>query len=85
MSNIHIIIIFIIKDTWPCDSLSACFFDCIHGFCRFVITWSDFDEEHMSFLLTYHLPDSGNHWIALGFSEDQRMVMKMFLNSCDLR
>ena len=57
-----------------CGSSKACFHDCEGGQCTFIISWRNVDDDYIFMAMSYRVPDSNEHWIAVGFSKDQEMV-----------
>ncbi|KAK7099855.1 hypothetical protein V1264_022902 [Littorina saxatilis] len=55
-----------------CGKSKACFHDCEAGKCTFIVSWDD-DGDVIVMSMTYRVPDSNEHWVAVGFSKDQEM------------
>lgn len=58
-----------------CGSDVGCYSDC-DGTCKFVVTWKG-NVDSVDFTLSLTLETGGvDQWIALGLSDDQKMVCK---------
>ena len=57
-----------------CGKSKACFHDCEGSQCTFIISWENLNDDDVFMSMVYRVPDSNEHWIALGFSKDQEMV-----------
>ena len=56
-----------------CGSDLGCYSDC-DSTCKFVVTWKD-NGNNVDFTLAFTLESGGSdQWIALGLSDDQKMV-----------
>ena len=58
-----------------CGNTVGCFAKCSGGQCDFIVSWND-TGEHIQFEMKKKFPDQDpvDHWIAVGLSEDKRMV-----------
>jgi len=61
-------------DTSGCDKTKACFLvpDGCTTDCDYILTWTNSDQA-VSFEMSASA-SSDNYWVALGFSDDQKMV-----------
>jgi hypothetical protein len=62
-------------EDFGCGDTKGCFAKCSGGQCDFIISWND-TGEHVQFEMKkkFSVMDPSDHWIAVGFSEDKRMV-----------
>lgn len=64
-----------LPEDFGCGETKGCFAKCSGGQCDFIISWND-TGEHVQFEMKkkFSAMDPSDHWIAVGFSEDKRMV-----------
>jgi len=56
-----------------CGSSKSCFQDCNAGGCKFIVSWIN-DKDHVTFNIRASLQNLDSQWIAIAFSEDDKMV-----------
>ena len=59
-----------------CGSTKGCFVDCKGTLCNYMVTWMD-DGDSVKFEI-FGKPEQLDSWIAVGFSEDSRMVRDIY-------
>lgn len=61
-----------------CGTKKSCFQDCTDEGCKFIVTWEG-ALDYVIFNIRAVLNESLNQWIAIAFSEDDKMVGIVYL------